>query len=478
MNRESEELASSAWLSNGDAFSDITPVKQQLPTHPFVAFLICGFVLAVSLVAGIHQSAIGLMAVAIICSAVLIFLLKLSVFDLIIITIPTSIYVSSDSSQINTSVSDLVILFALVQLLVSDALQQAWRLARRKIAPVVVAAIAMVVSMTLPVLFWPQPEFNFRYYILDTFKLSIVIVYFVVVVIYCVRALRGRDYRFVYVWVAVAVVESALGVGGSLLASAGSSNVFSFSTRAVGTFSDPNSYAAYLLASVCMVWFAYRILDRKLVLICAAPMVVGILLSGSRAGFISLLLTIVGLGLMTAAVSEYRRALIVMLGVGCVSAYVTLILLSDNTTVERSASSFEDDSRWLLVQAAVQMWLDSPIVGVGMGQFRSYAGDYLAGSGHVLVHNTYLSFLAEGGLVALLLFVFILVFVVVALLRVHDSGKYPLILGIVAMGVMAGTLNLQNFRPLWVFLAVALGWSVWRQSQVQAMEDRTSSDPA
>lgn len=438
-------------------------------THPYVATMVCAAFIVFALATGLRESTLGIASVGLVCALVVAVLMRLSIFEMIIITIPTSVYFGGAGSTLNTSVSDIVLVVALFQICTSTQLQQTWRDIRHKVLPVPVCIMLMIATMTLPILMWPRPEFSFQNYALDAMKLVIIALYFVVVAIYTVHALRKKDFRFIYVWVAVAVLESILGIAGAMAANNGHSNIFAFSYRAIGTFSDPNSFAAYLVSSICLVWLAYWLSEKWSVLLCAIPIAFGVLFSGSRGGLAVLGLVFLGAALMSLFIPRFRNALVAFVVLGCVGFYAAYDRLLDNQAVERSFSDVDTDSRWVLTEIAIQMWRDSPVIGSGLGQFRFLSDTYLAGESGTLTHNTYLSILAEGGLVAIAIFLFILIYVLVALFKTKGSGKFPIIMGITAVAASAMTLNLQNFRPLWALLGLGLGWSVWK-SETRAQE--------
>src|SRR5699024_5255459 len=122
--------------------------------------------------------------------------------------------------------------------------------------------------------------------------------------------------------------------------------------------------------------------------------------------------------------------------------------------------SFDEDVRFRLWAAAIDVWLHAPAVGVGLGQFVVSSEDLLGSAGGVLAHNTYLSVLAEGGVVGSALYAAVPALAVIGLLRRGDTIARLLLSSGVGIAVMAASLNLQNFRPIWLFIALAVAWTV------------------
>ncbi|MBI4318690.1 MAG: O-antigen ligase family protein [Chloroflexi bacterium] len=224
--------------------------------------------------------------------------------------------------------------------------------------------------------------------------------------------------------------------------------------RAYGTFGQPNPYAGYLAtiaalayssvlassqdvkrwpgggarvgtqggslgASPWFVWFAWA---------CLAVSLLAILMSLSRGAWL-------GLGAMLAVVGAFgsRRALFVLVVIAVVLALVFLVgLLNllpaqmvdrvsdtmayfgvfDVTEVQATPQNWPIVERMASWQTAWRMYEDSPLLGVGIGNYvESYRDFSLPGwnqpKGHA--HNFYLNVLAEMGIVGLLAYLLLLV---------------------------------------------------------------------
>jgi O-antigen ligase len=128
---------------------------------------------------------------------------------------------------------------------------------------------------------------------------------------------------------------------------------------------------------------------------------------------------------------------------------VTRIVTSDDTITS--------DGRIQLWSVAWKMWQEHPVLGVGIGQYRAVADQYIFGGVGNIAHNTYLSFLAETGLVGFVVFISLPLAIFVRVLRSKRDGNTfaPLLaLGLAAVAVQAFTLNLENSRALWALLGI------------------------
>jgi O-antigen ligase len=126
----------------------------------------------------------------------------------------------------------------------------------------------------------------------------------------------------------------------------------------------------------------------------------------------------------------------------------------DTSSAERIAS----------LKAAWQMFLDHPILGIGLGSFLK---DYATASGAPLViHSTPLWLATEAGIIGLAVFVAPFVHMLrseMPLARRLDPAALFLVLALLGFGTMASVHDLLYQRPVWLLLGAAL--AVSRQNE-------------
>ncbi len=173
-----------------------------------------------------------------------------------------------------------------------------------------------------------------------------------------------------------------------------------------GFMSDNNGLALAMAMLIPICWHARKLVEErwlKFALIgCTTCAVVTIVLTYSRGGAIALAAVM----LLLVARSKYKTLALVGVAILSVpaimlvgSSYVDrLSTLSDVTT---EASAF---SRIVLAKAAIAMWLDYPLFGVGFGEdnWVILSSRYLGEENFRKVHNTYLQMLVDSGLFAFL----------------------------------------------------------------------------
>ena len=252
-----------------------------------------------------------------------------------------------------------------------------------------------------------------------------------------------------------------------------------------------NTAARYY--TVALVMLTYLIQLQKPAwyrFICGLSMFIllaGIIATGSRSGFIvavfgiSLLLVLKGAGKFS-----WRVVLIVsiiaIIAFTVPDAYWDRILSSQAAVIEGTDTV---GTRYALWQAAIDMWQERPITGVGIGQFsdqlRQYAPN-LAPDPSVRIgpHSMYTGVLSETGLIGFLLFVLILALSLRNVLRTYFStsgqtkqraATWFITLMILLVGGI--TKHDQYDKLLWLIFGVLTTYAAFA-----GRNDETTSVPA
>ena len=226
-----------------------------------------------------------------------------------------------------------------------------------------------------------------------------------------------RDLRlFAWAFIAGAVLTSALGLSGLV---GDGPDAVGAASRFGGAFGNPNNLAAVVLPALALVGFQFfaarRPFERLLLAGSGAFLVLTLFLTQSRGG-------LVGFGVMSivavAIATPFRaRVLVLVLAVLVTGmAYFTIVASPTEEHRVTSFSAADSTGRADLWNVALQVTRDHPLAGIGMGNFTTVAPEYLQRNLDVRrsdlflrenateVHNTYLTVLAELGVVGLLLF--------------------------------------------------------------------------
>ncbi|MFH1487022.1 MAG: O-antigen ligase family protein, partial [Chloroflexota bacterium] len=217
--------------------------------------------------------------------------------------------------------------------------------------------------------------------------------------------------------------------------------------RAYGTFGQPNPYAGYLVFSVSMLCgllitaVAYRRVGKSLLSFgifmgTAIVVLLAVLMSFSRGAWLALFVA-----LCVIAVIASRRALgylsllffvgVLLLTLGAfqlvpAAAVERLSVVTESFSLFDARGVAPTDENWAIVermanwQSSWEMFLDNPIMGVGIGNFSLFYPDYALPGWDVPTlhaHNFYLNLLAEGGVLGLIGYTIFMVSVFVFVCR-------------------------------------------------------------
>jgi putative inorganic carbon (HCO3(-)) transporter len=228
---------------------------------------------------------------------------------------------------------------------------------------------------------------------------------------------------------------------------------FSYGGRFAGTLIDPNAWGGLLVVAF-ILHIATRSSDRPLLagrwaLAATAVLPVAIVATGSRSAWIGM-----GVAYLVIMVREPGRALwSVVLSTVPVVACITLLGVSLSSLNAGSVGrSFSITQRIVILDQALADWARDPVFGAGVGTFYSRHG--------LIVHNTPVWFMADFGLVGLVVFVGLCAWVlwrgVVAAPTARLHGRSGLVRGLVLSHIaMAGlSIGIEAFyqRHWWLVM--------------------------
>ena len=227
--------------------------------------------------------------------------------------------------------------------------------------------------------------------------------------------------------------------------------------RFVAEGQDANDMARYLDLGLPMAALLLTCERRTVARIFAAgylPLgVLAVLVTASREGFVAALIALAGCGLLL--YWRYRRAVV---GAIALLPLIVLVLslIVPHGTFERLATIPEElnrgdlNQRWNIWHAGWQVFVHAPLVGTGAGSFVSAAGLNPVDT----AHDTALSIVADGGLVALLLAAMIVTFAVLGV--VQTRGPLQLALATALFGWLTTSLvaTVEENRSTWLLIGV------------------------
>lgn len=243
-------------------------------------------------------------------------------------------------------------------------------------------------------------------------------------------------------------------------------------TRAYSVIGNPNGLGALLLmGTLISLSFALRSGLRAsqrwgMAAVCLIHMA-GIAVTFSRGAWLAL-----AVGVVALVLTEYRRYLVPLLGVGVMAWFVAPSAFTNRLRFAFSSAYLEQSQgfgRLRIWKMALTKAVEHPFSGVGMGTFAGTTAD-IYGSGKLWVDNLYLQLAAEGGLVLLAAYLWLLLRtgkgLIKALLVVRDpymkaltAGTFSGCVAICVVNVTAGVWQtIVGTGPGWTLTAGVTFW--------------------
>ena len=246
--------------------------------------------------------------------------------------------------------------------------------------------------------------------------------------------------------------------------------------RAGGPFNgDPNSYSQYLVvslgAAVGLGIMARQRQQRAALLLGAAWITLALLQTRSRSGLLAVLMTAL---VCLIATQSPRRIASVILGGALILTFTplasasrlgTLLAATDVQTADSSVAGRTSEA-----QAAIGMFVDHPVAGVGFGAYQSEYLDYARRIGLDTrfearsAHSLPLEIAAEQGVLGLVVWAALLAFAVMTVrrLRAREPG-IGLALALSGGAFVASSLFLHDVHPdvMWALIGLTLGAATW-----------------
>ena len=271
-----------------------------------------------------------------------------------------------------------------------------------------------------------------------------------------------------------AIVCAGLGITGVVLyLASGTRTPFSEMFRAQGTLDDANLFACHLSISLLLLKLLSDVKRgaRTMAAITTGILLAGILLSASRGGVLAFLCAFTVFELAT----ETRRWRLV---VGVWVVPVILLALSaaqvedlpsfiqpaaqrlTTLTIDpRSEQGMQRSAQW---EVAWEGFLSSPMIGIGRGNYKLLTSSHATYLGSY-AHNTYIGAMCDLGIPGLICY--LLIFFLPGFPLIRHAGRLrtmnreirPILLAGCCLFMVVGlTINIENYRGLWVFAGIAV----------------------
>lgn len=193
--------------------------------------------------------------------------------------------------------------------------------------------------------------------------------------------------------------------------------------RVGGSFVDPNEYACYSLLALPIALFLFRstksLIVRIGIVVASVLITIAVLISSSRGAFVAMV--VLGITILLTRSLELRTRILGFVIVVLVFAALATSIYWDRMesvegVVEASERDHSVELRLKSLTDSIELFLISPLYGIGYGQFMftplEKLGGYSEEKARYSAHNSHAQILAERGLLGFipyLLFLFLIV---------------------------------------------------------------------
>lgn len=244
--------------------------------------------------------------------------------------------------------------------------------------------------------------------------------------------------------------------------------------RFLGSFEDPNLCAFYFIIIFFISLLNYRILKNKLLrflmLGISVLSLIILLLTMSRGGWLAL----AGAAVIYILINIKNLQKESLLIVTCVVIMILLFISLDyyfqqgkitihiiNRVQESLTTNMDGIDRVQLMRTAFKMGNDNFIFGVGKGSFPLNSYKYLSKNNvqykmkHI-PHNTILGFYAQQGIVGVLIFIMLPVYILYSVIGSKRKQNLYLVPLLGGLFIHSMSINVENIRFLWYILGLML----------------------
>ncbi|MBO9129999.1 O-antigen ligase family protein [Bacillus sp. 165] len=393
-----------------------------------------------------------------------IVLRKIKLMEIIILGLPVMFNISI-GIKLNISIADFVLPVILFSIIVRGDYGAIRKIFLDYKGMVVYPFLLMLIVSVSLLQTFAYTEVDMPYGLSNILKLGVNFFYVLMFLYYF--QVEGNLFKFLKYWSAASIFFSLISLAGVVLYYLGYDLGLSYAFRATGTFEDPNLAAAYCIISIGFCLIYNRMYKQKTIGLNVILLFIILVLTASRGAAVGFLVGCLGAALMFYSLKNMKNLLRLIFYVAAgallfVSALKLGLFELDivQNSLNRISSVESSDEgtqlRMLLWKTAFQMWAENPIFGVGTGQYINHTSNILGYTLDNIPHNTYLAFLAETGSAGFLILVSLpcyIVFKILSLSKSYKNLKAYLIFTMIAIGTQAFTINLENFRVLWVYLA-------------------------
>lgn len=421
------------------------------------------------------RSMTGIIVVVAVMLLMLAYIYKVNFYDFGLILMPFMFYLNIGGA-VNTSVADFIIVFWLLRTIYNKrsntaaCYNDAIIRTRTYMTKFAVAFVGIMFVSMINLIRWDNALLLQPF--ISIVKIVVCFFYSLFTLFYIDKF--GRK-RFLCIMAYNTLFFAILMIGGVIAYTLGIDLGLTFSGtfRATGTFEDPNLAATYLFLMVSFAIVYFRE-EKKYFLLSTSILLtfISVILTSSKGALVAVSVGLVFIlfanlirgngGMVIKLILGYIIISIILYYLYQKSPFVQQVFEPIFNRFEEFTSNVQGDHslahREFLWKTAFELGMTEPILGIGVEQFRPAATQYTGQVVWNIVHNTYLTFFCELGIVGFIAFFRLWIKNMwnhFCLMRKKTNSVYYLF-SMLCVSVSMWSISLGNFRTLWVFMTFLL----------------------
>ena len=231
--------------------------------------------------------------------------------------------------------------------------------------------------------------------------------------------------------------------------------------RYSGAGADPNELGLTIVISILMAYYlSTTAVTKRARILWLLPLplyFVGVILTVSRAAFITTTIALIGISIWHLRTSSRMRfapivAGVLLLGAGAV--FVPKANIERIASIESEISTGRIGKRGRIWKAGIELFENRPMLGTGAATF-AYAAEPLIGR-DLAAHNTYVSVLTETGLIGFCCFGLALITFAIMAARLNTNECFLWLTVLFVWGVGVFSLTFEYKKATWIIFSLLI----------------------
>jgi O-antigen ligase len=306
-------------------------------------------------------------------------------------------------------------------------------------------------------LFWASLSYIWTTSPTDTaWRLFLLNIYFMIMLIiywYSIDSKKKLNHAYLAIFLAILFLARIVNYNYNMGIEAGGGR---FSAYGIGsnemaiTLGFGMTFALYLASTFEKAWL-------RLLMLGLIPMIISAsFLTGSRMGFVILLIGLVFGVYQVSRLAKFEKILVIFAFILSIKSIINNVpkeLVQRIFSTWHNAKTGDFNEREVIWQIGFEGFKDQPFIGRGVDSFIR-----MSNNAHMDLeaHNTYISIIVEYGIIGIVIYASLVFGILYSILRLKGVDKYFLLILLIQLLFAQLTTNLQDNTILWSFYALMI----------------------